>query len=106
MENEILKKIDTSELFKKMFGFFIAKISWLFLILSMILTAGCLYIWYFYIYHPEWGEEKKQKYVQTKEASIAFEREKFDKFIQETNNRQAEFQKDLSISSDIFRLKN
>jgi hypothetical protein len=88
---------------KKIFS---AKISWIFLFLVILLTSVCCYIWYFYLYNANWSEERKQSYIQTKEKGIALDREKFDNFIQESENRQIEFQKDLLITSDIFKLKN
>ena len=106
MDWKKIKNINISEAFNGLFNFLVVRIRWFFLGLAIVLTAICCYFWYFYIYHPEWSESKKQSYMQTKESDIAFERGKFDKFIQETNNRQAEFQKDLSRTSDIFRLKN
>lgn len=105
MDWKNLKNIKAADIFSKIFKLFLAKISWIFLALAIILAAICCYIWYSYIYHSDWSADKKQSYVQTKEKSIALDREKFDKFIQETNDRQIEFQKDLSITSDIFRLK-
>lgn len=105
MNWKIFKNINFSEVSKTIFNSLVNQISWFFLGIAIILTAGCCYLWYFYLYNPGWSEVKKQSYIQTKEAIIAFDREKFDKFIQETNERQTEFQKDLSMPLDVFRLK-
>lgn len=105
MDWKNFKNLKAADIFSKIFEVFLKGIHWFFLVVVIILAAGCCYLWYFYIYHPEWSEDKKQSYIQTKEKSIALNREKFDTFIQETNDRQLEFQKDLSITSDIFRLK-
>ncbi len=101
-----ITNISITEVFNGFFNFLIARIRWIFLGLAIVLTAGCCYLWYFYIYHPEWSESKKQSYIQTKEAGIALDRDKFDSFVRESDNRQVEFQKDLNVPSDIFRVKN
>lgn len=105
MDWKSFKNINFSEIFGKIINGLILKVRWIFLGVAVILTAVCCYFWYFYLYHSEWSETRKQTYIQTKEAVIAFDRGKFDKFIQGVDDRQAEFQKDLSITTDIFRVK-
>lgn len=101
-----IKNINIAGTFSGLFNFLIVRVRWIFLMLAIALTAVYCYFWYFYVYHPEWSESRKQSYAQTKEAGIAFDRDKFDNFVREVDNRQMEFQKDLSITTDIFRVKN
>lgn len=106
MDWKNIKNFDFAGFLGKTFNFLLSKTRWVFLGLAIILTAFCCYLWYFYIYHSEWSEARKQGYVQTKEEGIAFDREKFNKFTQGVDDRQMEFQKDLPVDSDVFRLKN
>lgn len=106
MDWKNLKNINLAEVSGKTFNALLAKTRWVFLGAAMILTAFCCYLWYSYLYKSDWSEAKKQSYIQTKEAGIAFDREKFDKFTRGVDDRQMEFQKDLPVDSDIFQLKN
>ena len=105
MDWKKIKSIDWAGISGKSFSFMLSKMHWFFLGMAIILTAFCCYLWYVYIYNPDWSEERKRSYIQTKESNIGFNREKFEKFIRGTDDRQLEFQKDLPITSDIFRLK-
>jgi len=100
-----IKNIQLSEISERVFHFLFERMRWIFLGMAILLTVSCCYLWYSYLYHSEWNEAKKQSYMRTKEADIAFDREKFDKFIRGADDRQMEFQKDLAISTDIFQLK-
>lgn len=76
------------------------------LIFSLAILSYCAYLWYGYIYHPGWSENKKQAYIESrKEESVVFDKNRFDKVMAEIENRRNYFQKPVENIPDIFSLK-
>lgn len=76
----------------------------MFLFLGLI---GCYgYLFYIYVYQPEWSEARKQSYLDSKkEENIVFDKKRFEKVVQEIENREGYFQKSVENVPDIFSLK-
>lgn len=71
-----------------------------------VLTAGyCVYLWYNFIFRPEWSEVKKQEYINSKDKGIVFNRSRFQNIIDEFKSREGQSQKNISDLTDIFRVK-
>jgi len=89
-ENKMNKKLDKNKdkmiYFWKKFlsktGCFILK-KRVFLVFMIILsTSGyCLYIWYRYVYKPDWDNSRKESYIQEKEKGEIFDKNKFKEII-------------------------
>lgn len=73
------------------------------LFLSMFGYAG--YIWYIYIYNPQWDERKRQEYIKSQDKGVTFIRGKFESAVSERRKRDEEFEKDMPELRDIFRIK-
>jgi hypothetical protein len=110
-------KINTRELKKfldlKILGSFIAEFFYkkLQLIAMLIIVSATLFLvflWYNYIFNSEWDEIKVNSYIQTKQEKndTVFNRNNFEKIIEESTARSEEFNKTLEVSEDIFRLSN
>lgn len=86
--------------------FFYKKIQLIMLIILVLTTAYLVSIWYQYIFHSDWSEVRVQEYIKTKQnqSSTIFNRENFDKIVEEYNSRNSEFEKKLENIEDIFRL--
>jgi hypothetical protein len=99
------KRINYKAAAKTCLDFLYWKISWLLLILFIIFSLYCVYVWYEYVYNPHWDEQRKQTYIKSKSLVVNFDKSKFSEVIQEYDNRVAEFNKNFENINDIFRLK-
>ncbi len=76
------------------------------IIFSMALFSYCACLWYGYLYRPNWSEDKKQAYIESrKEEEVVFNKNKFNRVISEVANRKNNFQKSMESVPDIFSLK-
>ncbi len=73
--------------------------------LFFVLSGYCVYIWYSYIYNPQWSEEKKAEYLRTKEKEVTFNRKKFRDIVEKERQRAEEYNQTLESVNDIFRIK-
>ena len=93
-------------LHKALWVFFTKKIKWLlFIVLFAALGYGG-YVWYFYVYNPQWTAQKKTEYMNAKDKGTVFNNAKFDEVVARWQERQASYQKDMSDLRDIFRLQD
>ena len=65
----------------------------------------CGFIWYSYVYNPQWSAEKEAVYLKTKDKEVTFNRKKFQDIITKEKNRADEYAKPIGEVDDIFRLK-
>lgn len=78
----------------------------LLLVFSLAIFSYCAYLWYSYLYQPNWSEDKKQEYIESKkEEEVVFNKNKFNKIMAEIENRKNYFQKSVENIPDIFSLK-
>ena len=75
-----------------------------FLALIVFFVWGGL-VWYRYVYRAEWNEAKKQEYSLSREKGVIFNKEAFEKAVEEKEMRKYEAQKEVGAPQDIFRLK-
>ena len=76
------------------------------LILLLVLFGYWIYLGYAYLYQPGWSEEKKQGYIESrKEENVVFNRNKFNKVIEEIASRKDNFKKSVENIPDVFSLK-
>lgn len=72
---------------------------------AIILVGFCINIWYGTIYRPQWSDEQKNVYTQSKGQGTAFNERAFEYDVAAVNARKEESQKDFGTLVDIFRLK-
>lgn len=98
LNGNILRRIFTEFFFKKMklFALLVIFFSALFLV----------FLWEGYIFRPQWDEARVQEYTKTKQnkSDAIFNKGSFEKIVEESNARNAEFEKLLGDLTDIFRL--
>jgi hypothetical protein len=89
-------------------SFFNERFQLLAFIVVFFSLAFLVFLWYSYIFKSEWSELEIKSYTQNKQSKseIIFNRENFEKVIEESKNRSAEFERTLNDMQDIFRLKN
>jgi len=76
------------------------------LVISLAILSFCAYLWYGYLYAPEWSGAKKQEYIESrKEENVIFDEKSFNKIILEIKNRKDYFQKPVENVPDIFSLE-
>lgn len=86
------------------FHFLEEKISWVIFFLIFLLFGYSTYIWYFYVFHPGWSEDKKKQYIEEKGKGTELNRTKLDEAIKNYNSRGDNFNKSSDSQEDIFRL--
>ena len=85
-------------------AFFSGNIKQLIFLLFFSLSGYCGYIWYIYVYNPQWSEEKKADYLKTKDKEVTFNRKKFQDIIEKERKRAEEYAKPVDEVNDIFRI--
>ena len=83
------------------FGHNIKRIVFLMFFLS---SVYCGYIWYIFIYNPQWSEEKEAQYLKTKDKEVTFNRKKFQDIVEKEKKRAQEYEKTVGEVNDIFRI--
>lgn len=86
--------------------FFYKKLQWFAMFLILSVTLFLVFLWYGYIFNPQWNETRINEYTRTKQnkSTVVFNRENFEKITQETKLRSEEFNRVLDNSGDIFGL--
>ncbi|MDP1833984.1 MAG: hypothetical protein Q8L11_03555 [Candidatus Moranbacteria bacterium] len=97
--------IDSKNVFKKTSGFANRHESFVVFLIFSVLFAYVGFLWYRYAYDYRWSEAKKQEYVSSKNELNDFNKVKFDKVLRDINFRQEDYQKNIEVVKDIFRLK-
>ncbi len=87
-------------------SFFRKKVQFLILLIMFLSAVYLVFLWYAYIFNSQWNEARVNEYIQTKQSKseAVFNRENFQKVIDESSARSAEFEKPLEVQEDIFRL--
>jgi hypothetical protein len=98
--------LDSKVLRRNWSEFFSKRLQSFALALMFLLTLFLIFLWYNFIFHSEWNEAQVNEYTQAKQSKneAVFNRENFDKIVEESNARSAEFEKLLENLEDIFRL--
>ncbi|PIU08942.1 MAG: hypothetical protein COZ85_00380 [Candidatus Moranbacteria bacterium CG_4_8_14_3_um_filter_34_16] len=113
-ENKMNKKLDKNKdkmiYFWKKFlsktGCFILKKRVFLVFMIIFATSGyCLFIWYRYVYKPDWDNSRKESYIQEKEKGEIFDKNKFKEIILEFEKRKSAREKNIDGINDIFKLK-
>ncbi|HLN19049.1 MAG TPA: hypothetical protein VK255_02655 [Patescibacteria group bacterium] len=82
------------------------KISWVIFFLIFFLFCYGAYLWYGFVYHPQWSEEKKRLYENEKGHGTMLNRQKLDEALKNYNLRGENFNRVIGEQKDIFRLNN
>lgn len=100
------KFLNFSAMLKNAGNFFFKKAQFFLLLILFFSTAYLVFIWYTYIFHSQWNDTRIKEYIQTKQSKseAVFNRENFQKIINESSARSTEFEKPLEDVEDIFRL--
>ena len=101
---KIKKEFLSVNFFYKIGIFFASRIKNFIFLLFFILSGYCGYIWYIYVYNPQWSEEKKADYLKTKDKEITFNRDKFQIIVTEEKRRAEEYKKNIQMEKDIFKI--
>ncbi|MFA6047191.1 MAG: hypothetical protein WCV59_04595 [Parcubacteria group bacterium] len=91
---------------KVCFDFLEKKAGWILFILIFALSGYGVYLWYNYIYHPEWNEEKKKEYREEKGKGVDFDKDKFNEALKNYNSRGDNYNKKTEDQKDIFRVND
>lgn len=102
---KIKKEILSGAFLKQVGGFCGANMKVFVFALFFILSGYCVYIWYSYIYNPQWSDEKKMEYLKTKEKEVTFNRKKFQGIVEKERQRAEEYGQTLENINDVFRIK-
>lgn len=97
--------IDLSKLSKKLGEFIGNKERYVLFLAVAIFFGYCGYLWYTYVYNYQWNDAEKQAYISTKKSSVAFDRENFEKVLDEIKARQSEYDETIENQRDIFDVK-
>lgn len=90
---------------EKIGSFAAKKNRWFLALIFFIFIGYSGYLWYKYIYNPQWNDARQQEYRNTKSADSNFNVDKMKKIVTEVDGRQAEYNKNVDNLQDIFRLK-
>jgi hypothetical protein len=80
------------------------KVSLILFILIFALSGYGAYLWYNYVYHSQWSEERKKEYREEKGKGTVLNKSKFDQALENYNRRGNNFDKKIEDWKDIFRL--
>jgi len=97
-----IKSVDYSELY---FDFLGRKSRWLIFLILLFVVISCGYIWYKYIYVPDWNEEQKIIYMNSKEKGTVFNENKFGEIVTEYKKRKENYEKNEKEIKNIFKLE-
>ena len=103
---DLQKFINVSTIRRSAGTFFFKKAQFFLLLILFFSAIYLVFIWYAHIFHSEWNDARVNEYIQTKQSKneAVFNRENFQKVIDESNARSAEFERSLENVEDIFRL--
>jgi len=103
---DLQKFLNVSTMCRSVGAFFFKKAQFFLLLILFFSAIYLVFIWYTYIFHSEWNDARVKEYMQAKQSKseAVFNRENFQKVIDESNARSAEFEKPLENVEDIFRL--
>lgn len=103
--NSLQEKINIKNLWRTVGDFINKKEAWILLVVLSIFIGYCGYLWYQYVYHYQWGEDKKQNYLNDNNVKNIFDKNKFEKVLKEIKSRQEKYNENTDGVRDIFRLK-
>lgn len=102
----IKEKLAVANNSKKVINFFYWNISWVLLLILLVLSGYCIFVWYQYVYRPHWSESQVETYKSSKNTSAAkFDKTGFQAVMDEKKARENDYQKTFDDAGDIFRLK-
>lgn len=102
---EYFKKVNIKKIAKQAVDFLYWEISWMLIFLFVLLSLYCVYIWYDYVYNPSWDSRRKEEYIKDKGVGVVFNKQGFDRIVEEKNKRIGNSAKNITNIKDIFRLK-
>lgn len=101
---DIRDKINAKGFSRKILDFFYWEISWILMLVFVILSGYCVFVWYKYVYNPHWSEVQKTQYIKTNSNEVTFNKNGFQAAIGQKSRRDSDYQKNISDLTDIFRL--
>jgi hypothetical protein len=99
-----VKKVQSINYCECYFKFLGEKNRWLIFIALLAMAGFCGHIWYEYAYNPNWNEEQKKSYMNSKEKEAVFNKSKFDKVIAIQEKRRNNYENKAEDIQDIFKL--
>jgi hypothetical protein len=101
--NELFSKKNLNLLFYAFLKKGIGKLLWFLFFLS---AAYSMYLWYFYVYKPEWSSERKELYANSKSKGTVLDEISLREVVDGMEARNKKYQGDPPEIEDIFRLPN
>lgn len=75
------------------------------LLIFLAMAAYSCYLWYFYVYNPQWSRSKKEEYIKSKNEGTVFNKEGFNKLVDKFEERKNDYSRDEGDLTDVFRVK-
>lgn len=100
----IKEKMNSKNFSRKVLNFFYWEISWILLLIFIMLSGYCVFVWYRYVYKPYWSEAQKTQYIKANSNGVTYDKNDFQAAIDEKSRRDSDYQKDMGNPTDIFRL--
>ncbi|NTW75741.1 MAG: hypothetical protein HGB34_02460 [Candidatus Moranbacteria bacterium] len=75
---------------------------WFFLLLFLIAIGSGLQVWYRNVYHGDWTDEEKQRYVDTTFRETDFRAEEFRHAIDAISRRNESYGADMRVEKNLF----
>ncbi len=90
---------------KSFFSYFVKQLNAMLLLVALLVTTYCVFLWYQTIYKPGWDNLQKQAYIKSKDKGTVFNKDKFEKMVAEYLAREEKRKKSIANIKDIFQLK-
>jgi hypothetical protein len=65
---------------------------------------GGVYVWYENVYHGQWNEEEKQRYIESAFKETVFKRSDFLNAMEAVRKRADAHSADMEVGKDIFNI--
>jgi hypothetical protein len=101
--NELFSQNNLNLLFYAFLKKGIGKLLWFLFVLS---AAYSIYLWYFFVYKPEWSVERKELYIKSKSRETVLDGASFKEVVNGMEARRKKYQESSPEIEDIFKLSN
>ncbi len=85
--------------------YFVKRINIGLFLVAFLVASYCINLWYRTIYKPEWSNLQKQNYIKSKDSETVFNKDKFEKIVNEYLEREQKRKKPSIAIKDIFQIK-
>lgn len=69
-----------------------------------VVLCGGAYVWYENVYHGQWSDEEKQRYIETTFKETVFKKTEFLNAIGAVRKRADAHRTDMEVGKDIFEV--